>query len=479
MNKFFQLSQSTSHTITKTRQIVDRSFDSAQNLGTLQNTLSHSDRIGFKERKSRRDTNDYLQFTLDQPGKVGITLSGLKANANLQLYGSDRQLLGESLKGGKKSEQIDFSNLPAGQYYVRVRSVGSAATSYQLQLSSQPIVTPTIAPPTIAPPATTRLATPNLQGWFNRYSSTYGFGLVNANAAVSQALNRSLFPEVKNNMAWDLNQMNLPEVWYQGYTGKGTVVAVIDSGVDYNHVDLDDNIWWNLNEIAGNGIDDDRNGYVDDLLGWNFFSNHNNPMDDEGHGTHVAGIIAAEGNGAIGVAYNARIMPIKVTDSAGNFKSGAADVDIAMGIRYAADNGADVINLSFRVDYSKEVFSAVQYAANKDCVIVMAAGNQGASSPAYPAKFAENWGVSVGAIDEDYLIYNRSNRAGVDRLYYVVAPGVDIISTLPNDDYGYLSGTSMASPAVAGIAALIRSANPYLSASQVEDLMVGTASPYV
>jgi subtilisin family serine protease len=477
MNKFFQFSQSTVHTVTKTRRVVDRSFDTAQNLGLLQNTLSHSDRIGFKDRKSRRDTNDYLQFTLDQPGNVGITLSGLKANANLQLYSRDRQLLGHSLNGGKKSEQIDLSNLPAGQYYIRVRSSGSAATSYQLKLSSQSIVTPAVTP-TVTPPVPTRLADPvlTLQGSSNRYSPTYGFGLVNANAAVSKALNRSLFLDVKNDMGWDLNQLSLPEVWYQGYTGKGSVVAVIDSGVDYNHIDLDDNLWWNWNEIAGNGIDDDRNGYVDDLLGWDFAGNNNNPIDYQGHGTHVAGIIAAEGNVSIGVAYDARIMPIKVTNAAGEITS---DADVARGIRYAADNGADVINLSLRVNDSKEVFSAVQYAASKDCVIVMAAGNYGAASPEYPAKLAKYWGVAVGSIDEDYLIAPTSNQAGIDRLYYVVAPGENVFSTLPTQGYGYLSGTSMATPMVAGIAALIRSANPYLSAFQVEDLLVGTASPYV
>jgi subtilisin family serine protease len=142
---------------------------------------------------------------------------------------------------------------------------------------------------------------------------------VNANAAVSSTLNRSNpFPALPDlgGTNWALDVINAPEVWNQNITGNGIVVAVVDSGVDYTHPDLDGNIWRNAGEIAGNGIDDDRNGYIDDIRGWDFVASDNNPMDldFDGHGTHIAGAIAAERNnfGITGVAPNAKIMPVRV-----------------------------------------------------------------------------------------------------------------------------------------------------------------------
>ncbi|MEZ6116119.1 MAG: S8 family serine peptidase [Pirellulaceae bacterium] len=143
---------------------------------------------------------------------------------------------------------------------------------------------------------------------------------------------------------WNLNAINAPEVWSQGYTGEGIVVAVVDTGVDWTHVDLASNIWTNADEIAGDGIDNDRNGYVDDVYGWNFANRNANVQDANGHGTHVAGTIASlrNGSGSTGVAHDAQIMPVKVL---GNNGSGS-DYAVSQGIRYAVDNGADVINLS-------------------------------------------------------------------------------------------------------------------------------------
>lgn len=153
------------------------------------------------------------------------------------------------------------------------------------------------------------------------------------------------------------------------------VVAVIDTGVDYNHADLQQNIWINKGEIPDNGIDDDGNGYVDDVYGWNFVSSNNDPMDDNGHGTHVAGIIGAANNdfGVTGIAYNSKIMAIKAGNSSGNFKNS----DIASAINYAYANGADVINMSFG---GSTITMAVQEAlerAYSSCFLVAAAGNNG------------------------------------------------------------------------------------------------------
>ncbi|NJK52185.1 MAG: S8 family serine peptidase [Leptolyngbyaceae cyanobacterium SU_3_3] len=294
-----------------------------------------------------------------------------------------------------------------------------------------------------------------------QFSPVYGYGLVDAAAAVAQSIGRSTFRDVANlgGRNWGLDMIQAPEVWAKGFTGKDIVVAVVDTGVDYTHIDLDDNIWVNEGEIFGNGIDDDRNGYVDDIIGWNFVDSDYNPMDLDSHGTHVAGIIAAERNrfGVTGVAYNAKIMPVRVLDENGFGSYG----DIANGIIYAANNGANVINLSLGGGYSAAIETAIQYATQRGAIVVMAAGNSGEAEPSYPAHLATDYGIAVGAIDRGYDMADFSNQAGQDSaMRYVVAPGVDILSTVPGDGYESLNGTSMAAPYVAGVAALMLSATP-------------------
>jgi subtilisin family serine protease len=253
------------------------------------------------------------------------------------------------------------------------------------------------------------------------------------------------------------------------------VVAVVDTGVDYTHPDLNDNIWVNTDEIAGNNIDDDNNGFVDDVRGWDFVGNDNTPIDVYGHGTHVAGTIAAENNGfgVTGVAYNAKIMPVKVLgdDGSGSY------TNVAAGIRYAADNGANIINLSLGGGFSSIVEAAVQYATQKGSLVVMAAGNEGAAQPGFPASMATQIGLAVGAVDSNKKMADFSNRAGVTPVKYVVAPGVSVYSTTPNNTYQSFSGTSMATPHVAAVAALILSAKPNLTPTQLASLITGTANP--
>jgi Ca2+-binding RTX toxin-like protein len=309
------------------------------------------------------------------------------------------------------------------------------------------------------------------------YSYQTGYGLVNASAAVARSVYQANpFPEVLDSIAnpWGIDRVKAPEVWTQGYTGQGVVVAVIDSGVDYNHPDLAGNIWSNPGEIPNNSIDDDGNGYIDDVRGWDFLWNDNIPMDFNGHGTHVAGTIAAANNGfgVTGVAPNAKIMPIRVLDS-----QGAAWYSIASGIRYAADNGADVINLSLGGGYSVAEDAAIQYAIDKGVVVVMSAGNEGSSTPSYPAQLATDGGIAVGAIDITGTVPYFSNGAGM-LLDYVVAPGVGVSSSTPYNSYETINGTSMAAPHVAGVAALMLSANPNLTPAQVEEIIVQTANPH-
>ncbi|MBH8551585.1 S8 family serine peptidase [Nostocaceae cyanobacterium CENA357] len=308
------------------------------------------------------------------------------------------------------------------------------------------------------------------------YNSTTGYGLINAGAAVAKSAGQNTFADVPNlgDNNWGADLVNAPEAWANGYTGEGVVVAVIDTGVDYNHEDLKNNIWTNTKEIAGNGIDDDGNGYVDDVYGWNFDNNSNNTIDDNGHGTHVSGTIAGENNGygVTGIAYNSKIMPIKALNESGSGSYSA----IANGIYYAVDNGANVINLSLGGSYSSRTLkSAVEYASSKGVTVVMAAGNDADSSPDYPARYANQSGIAVGAVDKNNKIADFSNRAGNNQLAYVTAPGVKVYSSLPGNQYGAYSGTSMATPHVAGVVALMLSANRSLTDAQVRQIITDTA----
>lgn len=268
---------------------------------------------------------------------------------------------------------------------------------------------------------------------------------------------------------WYLKDQKLESVWgnedYGNTAGEGTVVAVIDTGVDYNHEDLQDNIWTNSAEVSGTtGADDDNNGYVDDVHGINLIDPNETPMDDHGHGTHVAGIIAMENNnvGGVGIAYKSKIMPIKAGGSDGTFYSS----DIAKGIEYAYKNGADVINMSFgSYANSALIENALQDAFNS-CVLVAAAGNDRiptADCPLggqnmYPASYS--YVIGVMAYDENNKFASFSNWDYVPNAnaeYEVVAPGVSVYSTLPNGRYASWNGTSMAAPMVSAEAAILRS----------------------
>lgn len=268
---------------------------------------------------------------------------------------------------------------------------------------------------------------------------------------------------------WYLKDQKLESVWgnekYGNTAGEGVVVAVIDTGVDYNHEDLQDNIWTNSAEVSGQkGTDDDNNGYVDDVHGINLIDPNETPMDDHGHGTHVAGIIAMENNnvGGVGIAYKSKIMPIKAGGSDGTLNS----TDIAKAIVYAYKNGADVINMSFgSYAHSALIENALQDAFNS-CVLVAAAGNDGiptADCPLggqnmYPASYS--YVIGVMAYDEANSFASFSNwdyKPNANAEYEVVAPGVSVYSTVPNGRYASWNGTSMAAPMVSAEAAILRS----------------------
>ncbi len=304
----------------------------------------------------------------------------------------------------------------------------------------------------------------------------YANSLVNLDEAVADDAGFVCDEKVKENQQWKdqyhLGKNDLQKAWKyleaNGVPAGGSssvIVAVIDTGVDYTHPDLKANIWVNTGEIPDNGRDDDGNGYVDDVYGWDAIANNGDPMDDHGHGTHVAGIIAASNNkeGVVGIAYNVKIMPIKAGQATGVFNQS----DIAEAIIYAYEMGADVINMSFGGSACSVAVQDALTTAYTTATLVASAGNDGSPNeaignwiplPNYPAALSyvigvmsvDKNGVESGFTNWDAYAFNKVE-------YEVYAPGEQILSTLPDGRYGKLSGTSMAAPVVSAAAALLRS----------------------
>ncbi len=267
-----------------------------------------------------------------------------------------------------------------------------------------------------------------------------------------------------------LSRLQVESAWDVTIGRPGVIIAVLDTGVEMSHPDLAAGIWTNPGEIPDNGLDDDGNGFVDDVHGWDFADEDNDPSDDYWHGTHVAGIAAARINNATGIAGMAggvTIMPVDV------FRGGIGTyADLIQAIVYAADNGADVINMSLgALSYSRGEEAAVDYAWERGAVLVAAAGNNGNDAWHYPAAHAHV--IGVAATDG----YDR--RAGFSSygpFVAVSAPGVAVMSSVLGGEYGLGSGTSMATPHVSGLAALILSRNPTLTNEQVRAIIESTAN---
>ena len=277
--------------------------------------------------------------------------------------------------------------------------------------------------------------------------------------------------------------IDAPEAW-DVTTGTGsTIVAVIDTGVDYLHPDLAANIWVNQDELPGNGIDDDGNGYVDDIRGYDFYNNDNNPLDDHGHGTHVAGTIGAVGNNGVGVAgvnWDVQIMPLKFLGADG---SGTTS-DAIEAIRYAIDNGAHISNNSWGGDpFSQSLYNAIRDARDVGHIFVAAAGNgnfigfglDNDATPFYPAGYDLDNIVAVAATDhnDDIAIFSNYGATTVD----LVPRACRSSARLPNGNYGLNSGTSMAAPHVAGALSLVRDYVPGLTYRQIIDRVLASADP--
>ncbi|MEM9541392.1 MAG: S8 family serine peptidase [Cyanobacteria bacterium P01_E01_bin.42] len=281
------------------------------------------------------------------------------------------------------------------------------------------------------------------------------------------------------------------EAWDIQRGSKDIVVAVIDTGVDYNHEDFNGNMWRNLGEIAGNGIDDDGNGYVDDIYGYDFGNNDADPMDEilplvffgNGHGTHVAGIIGAAGDndlGVVGVSPNVSLMALGVRNNVDSMNSGKSVLSVAAiseSIRYAVDNGANIINASLGgQDYSQLEYDAISYANDNGVLLVASAGNASADNDltnVYPANYNLPNIISVAATDDkDNLAYLSNFGANTVEL---AAPGTQKFSTMPGNNYEGKDGTSMAAPYVTGAAALLLAENKDLSHIEMKNILLQTS----
>lgn len=271
--------------------------------------------------------------------------------------------------------------------------------------------------------------------------------------------------------------IDAPEAWDLSTGSSAVVVAVLDTGVLYTHPDLASNMWVNTGEVAGNGVDDDGNGVIDDVYGLNAITNGGDPKDDNGHGTHCAGTIAGVGNngvGVVGVGWNTKIMALKFLDSSG---SGSLS-DAIQGIQYAVLMKQKGVNIKVLSNswgggsYSASLENAINTANSNGILFVAAAGNEANdndSNPSYPANYNVENVVSVAAIDSSGNLASFSNY-GVNSVH-VAAPGVNILSTYLNNTYAYLSGTSMATPHVSGIAALVMGSQSLTPAQTKSKLM--------
>jgi subtilisin family serine protease len=277
--------------------------------------------------------------------------------------------------------------------------------------------------------------------------------------------------------------IDAPEAWELTRGDSNVIVAVIDKGVLYTHPDLQNNMWVNPSEVPANGIDDDANGVIDDIHGYNAITNSGTPLDDRGHGSHCAGTIAGTGNnniGVIGIAHNAKIMSVKAFGSDGV----GALANVAKALSYVINQkqkglNIKVINNSYGGFPNSVIFkNLISQASSNGILFVVAAGNNAKNNdttPYYPASYDLPNVIAVAAIDRAGNLANFSN-FGANSVH-IAAPGVGILSTVLGNTYHFYHGTSMAAPHVTGVAALLASREPSISPAAMKSRILSSAKP--
>jgi len=274
--------------------------------------------------------------------------------------------------------------------------------------------------------------------------------------------------------------IDAPEAWEISIGSRDVVVGVIDTGVDYSHSDLADNAWVNTGEIAGDGIDNDGNGYIDDIHGINAITDAGDPMDDQGHGTHVSGTIGASGNnstGVVGVNHEVSIVGCKFLDAAGSGSTSDAIkcIDYMVNLKNSGVNLRVLNNSWGGGGYSQALADAITVSEQADILFVAAAGNDEVdndANPHYPSSYEHESVLSIASTDSNDNLsdFSQWGATSVD----MGAPGSGIVSTVPGNGYANYSGTSMATPHVAGVAALVLSVNPDLTTSELKALLMSS-----
>ncbi|MFO1450763.1 MAG: S8 family serine peptidase [Opitutaceae bacterium] len=280
---------------------------------------------------------------------------------------------------------------------------------------------------------------------------------------------------------WALNRVNAASAWEVSTGANTVVVAIIDSGISRQHADLSSNIWQNPAEIA-NGLDDDSNGLADDLYGWDFAGSDNDSADQEGHGTHVAGIIGATGNNGVGVTgvnWRVKIMGLRTGDASLSTSAVIQATDYAIGQKLKGVPVVVINNSYTSTAFNSLQRDSIQRARDADILFVAAAGNDSRnidqSGLLYPIGYSLNNIVGVASTDLGDTLSDFSNFGA--STVHVAAPGSAILSTLPQNGYGVKDGTSMAAPLVTGALALLRAAEPTLGALQLKNRLLTTAAP--
>ncbi len=397
-----------------------------------------------------------------------------------------------------------LSEITAGELLIRVTPAGeaeakrlhesSAIRVFHAQMGVQSF---SRVFPHVAKPA----ANPNLERiYLLRFSTSADLNSLKANYSSHPLievvefnyLRRTLASEVVPNdprfkEQWNLPLIEMPRAWGIEKGNLNVIIAIVDGGIDYTHEDLLTKMWRNADEIPDNKIDDDQNGYIDDIMGWDFTDapnvaaegdsvvGDNDPIDESGHGTHVAGIAAAgvdNGIGIAGVAWNCTLMALRAGASNGA-GTRLQDDDSSAAIVYAVDNGARIINMSWGSRRKSFVIrDAIDYAHARGALLVGAAGNERTPDTIYPAGYRKV--VAVAATDQNKQRFYQSNfGAAID----IGAPGNVILSTHIGNRYRRLTGTSMATPHVSGVAALMMSKRPSLTHEEVRQIIVSTADP--